>query len=272
MMIILAAASCQIKELEMTEAEALSHAPEWALSLEEQPPERPRHTIQNPKKMVTIAWNPLGFHILGTLSKGNRFNVEDYRVHIHTELLPLHPHIDERRLVIHADNARPHVARKCRAFEKKIGSASPYTYRTHLISHHLASFSSDISNIVCRELLFHHVKNYLQQFMKSSGPSRDQPWRMCFGTGWRDSNGFLRTTVTTIHKLNSGWFNFLGFLSESEMLDFGGTPYHLHLRLYPTPGFLCGCICEPGRKTATVRDSAANGATLITASKVHSSR
>jgi hypothetical protein len=54
-------------------------------------------------------------------------------------------------------------------FAKKIGSASPSADRTHLISSHPTSFSSDISNIICRELLFHHLTNYLQQFMKSSG-------------------------------------------------------------------------------------------------------
>jgi hypothetical protein len=48
------------------------------------------------------------------------------------------------------------------------------------------------------------VKHYLQQFMKSPGPSRDQFWRTCFGTGWRDPTGFLRTMVTIIHKLNTG--------------------------------------------------------------------
>jgi hypothetical protein len=69
------------------------------------------------------------------------------------------------------------------------------------------------------------VKRYLQQFMKSSGPSRDQPWRACFGIRWRRSNGFLRTMVTTIHKLNTGWLAFLRFLSESEMRSLGGTPY-----------------------------------------------
>jgi hypothetical protein len=47
----------------------------------------------------------------------------------------------------------------------------------------------------------------------------------CFRTGWRDSNGFFRTMVTTIHKLNTGGFNALGFLSDSEMLHLGGTPY-----------------------------------------------
>jgi hypothetical protein len=48
-------------------------------------------------------------------------------------------------------------------------SSPPYTHRTHLISHHLISLSSDISNIISRELLFHHVDNHLQQFMKLSG-------------------------------------------------------------------------------------------------------
>jgi hypothetical protein len=47
-------------------------------------------------------------------------------------------------------------------FAKKIGSASPPTHHTHLMSHHPTSFSSDISTIVCRESPFHHVKNYLQ--------------------------------------------------------------------------------------------------------------
>jgi hypothetical protein len=37
------------------------HEQIW-LRVEEQPPERPRHTIQDPKMMATIAWNPLGFH------------------------------------------------------------------------------------------------------------------------------------------------------------------------------------------------------------------
>jgi hypothetical protein len=45
--------------------------------------------------------------------KFNTFDAEYYHVNILTELLPLRPQIDRRRLVIHADNARPHTARKC---------------------------------------------------------------------------------------------------------------------------------------------------------------
>jgi hypothetical protein len=112
--------------------------------------------------MVTIAWNPLGFQ-LDTLPKG-------------TDLMPStivlifsqNFFCSARRLMggnslfmlTTQDRTPPE---KAPVFTKKIGSASPYTHRTHLPSHHLTSFSSDISNIVCRESLFHHMKNYLQQ-------------------------------------------------------------------------------------------------------------
>jgi hypothetical protein len=62
--------------------------------------------------MVTIGWNLLGFHLLDALPKGNPFKTEYYRVNILTESLLLCPPVDGRRLIIHADNARPHTARK----------------------------------------------------------------------------------------------------------------------------------------------------------------
>jgi histone-lysine N-methyltransferase SETMAR len=94
------------------------HEQIW-LRVEGHPPERPRHTIQEPKMIVTIAWNPLGFHLLDALPKGNTFNVKYYLVNLLTEFLPLHPEVDGRRLVIHADNKRPHIARKYRVFCKE---------------------------------------------------------------------------------------------------------------------------------------------------------
>jgi hypothetical protein len=41
--------------------------------------------------MVTIAWNPLGFHLLDALPKGNKFNAECQRVKILTEILCASP-------------------------------------------------------------------------------------------------------------------------------------------------------------------------------------
>jgi histone-lysine N-methyltransferase SETMAR len=66
--------------------------------------------------MVTIAWNVLGFHLVEALPKGRRFNAEYYRDNILTELIRLHPQAGERNLVIHASNASPRSAQKCRTF------------------------------------------------------------------------------------------------------------------------------------------------------------
>jgi hypothetical protein len=66
-------------------------------------------------------------------------------------------------------------------FVMKTGSASgtpPY-------SHYLTPYNFFLFGhikIVGKESLSRHVKNYLQQFMKSSGPSCDRSWKTCFGT------------------------------------------------------------------------------------------
>jgi hypothetical protein len=126
---------------------------------------------------VTIGWNPLEFHLLDSAPKGNTFNAEYYRVNILTELLPLRPHVDGERLAIHVNNANPTPSERAKRFPRKICSASPSIHRTHLILHLPTSFSSDISNIIWTESLFHRVKHYLQQFMKSLGPPSNQPWK-----------------------------------------------------------------------------------------------
>jgi hypothetical protein len=42
-----------------------------------------------------------------------------YRVNVLTEVLPFCPQVDGKRLVIHMDNARPHITRKYRTFWKE---------------------------------------------------------------------------------------------------------------------------------------------------------
>jgi hypothetical protein len=72
-----------------------------------------------------------GISFTRCVSKGNTFNDEDYRVKILTGLLPLRPQVDGRRFVIHANNARPHTARKSRAFYEenplRLAVYSPYS-------------------------------------------------------------------------------------------------------------------------------------------------
>jgi hypothetical protein len=76
-------------------------------------PERERRMIQSEKVMLTIVWNPRGFHLINVLPKGFKFNMSFYVTQI------LGPISDWRRtqvgrtnrkLWVHANNARPHTA------------------------------------------------------------------------------------------------------------------------------------------------------------------
>jgi hypothetical protein len=80
----------------------------------EKVPERGGHTIQSKRFTSTFIWNPRVFHAINVLEKGRKFKV----MHYITELLaPLSewcasdaPERD-RIWIVHADHARPHIAR-----------------------------------------------------------------------------------------------------------------------------------------------------------------
>jgi hypothetical protein len=110
--------------------------------------------------MVTIAWNPLGFHLLDTLPKGNTFNAEYCRVNLLTELFHSAHRLMREDPLFMLTTQDPTSPENAELFAEKIYSTSPYTQRNHMISHHPTSFSSDISNIICGESLFHCVRNY----------------------------------------------------------------------------------------------------------------
>jgi hypothetical protein len=40
--------------------------------------DREWHTVQSPKFMLTVVWNPIGFHVLKALPKGRKFNAQYY--------------------------------------------------------------------------------------------------------------------------------------------------------------------------------------------------
>jgi histone-lysine N-methyltransferase SETMAR len=71
--------------------------------------------------MVTITWNPLGFHLIVALPKGYTFNAEYYRDNILAAVTQPQSDDDGRKLVVHADNARAHTAQKCRTFCEENG-------------------------------------------------------------------------------------------------------------------------------------------------------
>jgi hypothetical protein len=40
--------------------------------------DRERHTVQSPKFMLTVVWNPTGFHVLKIFPKRRKFNAQYY--------------------------------------------------------------------------------------------------------------------------------------------------------------------------------------------------
>jgi hypothetical protein len=42
--------------------------------------DRERYTVQSPKFMLTIVWNPIGFHVLKAIPKGRKFNAQYYLI------------------------------------------------------------------------------------------------------------------------------------------------------------------------------------------------
>jgi hypothetical protein len=40
--------------------------------------DRERHTVESPKLMLTVVWNPIGFHVLKALPEGRKFKTQYY--------------------------------------------------------------------------------------------------------------------------------------------------------------------------------------------------
>jgi hypothetical protein len=73
-----------------------------------------RHTIQLKKFMLTIVWNQRRLHLIKVLEKGRKSNAAYDRAE---SLSPLsewsstEPDSNDRKLIAHAGNAPPHVAK-----------------------------------------------------------------------------------------------------------------------------------------------------------------
>jgi hypothetical protein len=66
------------------------------------------------KFMLTIVWNPRGFHLIKVLEKGRKFNAGYYTAEILEPLSQwrsIKAAGNEQKLLVHADNARPHTAK-----------------------------------------------------------------------------------------------------------------------------------------------------------------
>jgi histone-lysine N-methyltransferase SETMAR len=87
-------------------------------------PEPERHTVQSKKFMLTIVWNPRRFRLITVLPKGCKFNSSHYITEILSPLSEWRSadaHGRTRKLMVYADNARPHVSRQTIDYLKRNG-------------------------------------------------------------------------------------------------------------------------------------------------------
>jgi histone-lysine N-methyltransferase SETMAR len=76
-------------------------------------PDRESHTIQSPKYMVTVVWNPSSFHVMKLLPNGSMFDIFYYTTEILQDIVicqQAQPEQTGLRLVIHSDDECPHTA------------------------------------------------------------------------------------------------------------------------------------------------------------------
>jgi hypothetical protein len=83
---------------------------------QEDPPTIQRQTISSPKTMLTLVWNPHGFHFVSLLPKGQKWTSQYYINHILPEICALRDTRDRRKLVAHADDARTHVTKRVKQY------------------------------------------------------------------------------------------------------------------------------------------------------------
>jgi histone-lysine N-methyltransferase SETMAR len=89
------------------------------LHSDEKVPERERHTIQSKILMLTIVWNPSGFHLINVLPNGCKFNASHFVTNIRGPVVDwriVQVRGSNRKLIIHAHNSRPHLATMTQRF------------------------------------------------------------------------------------------------------------------------------------------------------------
>jgi hypothetical protein len=84
-------------------------------------PTNARPTIDSPKTMLTVVWNPHGFHVIKALPIGCKWTSRYHIDNSLPEICALHIAGDRRKLVIHADNATPQVSTRVKLSREEHG-------------------------------------------------------------------------------------------------------------------------------------------------------
>jgi hypothetical protein len=89
-----------------------NHFDQIWLPHDELSPSFPTQTVASQKLMITVVWNPHGFHVIQSLSKGIKWTGRYYSDNILSQIAALRDVGSCRKMIGHADDAGLHVA-KC---------------------------------------------------------------------------------------------------------------------------------------------------------------
>jgi hypothetical protein len=122
--------------------------------------------ISSPKIMLIVVWNPYGFHLVNVMPKGQKWTSQYYIDHILPEMCALRNAIDRRKLAVHADNAKPHVAKIVKPYLEVNGLRSPPhpPYSLNLAPRNF--FFSAIKKECSKEHNFRQQKSFLRRWFK----------------------------------------------------------------------------------------------------------
>jgi hypothetical protein len=84
--------------------------------------DRGRHTVQSPKFMMMLVWNPIGFHVLESPPEGAQIQCTIFHYYTNDILVAISDWrrqpggTRQNKLWVHSDNARPHTAKMLREY------------------------------------------------------------------------------------------------------------------------------------------------------------
>jgi hypothetical protein len=114
---------------------------------DELPSSFPKQTIASQKLIIAVVWNPRTFHAIQSLSKAIKWTKRYYLDNILSQIAALQDIDSHRKMIIHADNAGPHVAQYVAEYMNHKSLKEHLILLTYLILHHLIFTYLDMSNI-----------------------------------------------------------------------------------------------------------------------------
>jgi histone-lysine N-methyltransferase SETMAR len=101
---------------------------------DELPPFFPKQTIASQKLMITVVWNSHGCHVIQCLPKGIKWTSRYYSDNILSSIAALWDVGSHRKMAVHADNTRSHVAKCVTEYmdHNSLNRTPPPPYSPHL--------------------------------------------------------------------------------------------------------------------------------------------